>query len=441
MKKKLQEELRRVMGQLETLRNLPDPTAEQGTEIDNLLDQQERLLGEIRAAEARERRAAELEAQTRAAVNALPSPTPAPAANPGTRSIVIPATARRTTRHFDSPEQAFGFGQFIRASVFRNDRAQEWCRENGIAITRAQTESDNTAGGYLVPAEFGGIIDALIAQYGVIRQYATESVMSRDTKNHPKRPLLIRFRPGSELGAMTQDTARFGNIELTARKAYLLLQLSSELSEDAAISVADELAMLIAESAAYTEDDCGFNGTGGSTYFGIEGIFPKLMGISSNLSVVAAGSGIDTYAEVTRANLLTVKSRVPSAAIINGDAAWYCSNAALTNVFERLALEAGGATAAEVIAGAQPRFLGFPIRVTNAIVDTESDGAKALAFGSLRKGVVFGNRRELDILSSREAGFLTDSEYVRATERFDINIHEPGTSSAAGALVVLKFGA
>jgi HK97 family phage major capsid protein len=438
MKKKYQARLREVLERVKSLQSLEERSAEQTTELDALLTEGETLNRQIADEEASETRAAALIAQTRLPAN----PLPAPGGDnlPARRAIAIPATARRTTRHFKSPEQAFAFGQFVRASVFRNESAAQWLSEHGYALTRAgQIEGDNSAGGYLVPTEFGEIIDALVAQHGMFRQYATTSAMSRDTKNHPKRPMLLRMRPGAELRTMVTDTMSFGNIELTAKKAYLMLQLSSELSEDAAVSVADELAMVIADSAAYTEDDCGFNGTAISDYFGITGIFPKLLGIAGNKSVITTGAGVDTYAEITRQNLLDVKAALPSAAAVNGDAAWYCSNAALTNVFERLALEAGGATAAEVIAGATPRFLGYPIRVCNAIADTEASGAKALAFGSIRKGVVFGDRRELTIVSSTEAGFTTDSTMVRATERFDINVHEPGSATAAGALIVLKF--
>lgn len=438
MKKKLQEELRQVMGQLKNLRAVADPTEEQVTQIDAAMTRAEELEGAIAAATEREERLAALESRVGAPVNPLPTGG-APAGQPAQRQIVMPATARRRTRHFQSPEQAFAFGQFIRASVGGNAQAHQWLRDHGYGLTRAQTEADNTAGGFLVPDEFGEVLDALIAQYGICRQYTTESVMTRDTKNHPKRPVLIRFRPGSELGSMTADTARFGNIALTAKKAYLLLTTSSELSEDAAVSVADELAMLIAEGAAYTEDDCLFNGDGTDTYFGIQGIFPRLNNISSNVGVITL-TGVSTYAAVTRDQLLGIAGKLPSAAAVNGDPAWYVSNKGRVEMLLGVALEQGGSTGAEMLMGNVPTFLGYPVRLSNAIADTESTGGYALAFGSMRKGVVFGNRRELSIVSSREAGFLTDSEYVRATTRFDIAVHEPGTSSAAGALLIAKFG-
>jgi HK97 family phage major capsid protein len=443
MKKKLQEELRAVMGQLKTYRDLTEPTEEQTKEFDANLDKQEQLLADIKACDEREARALALEAQSRASVNPLPAGGPAPVSGghptPSGRSIVIPATARRKApKGFDSAEQAFAMGRFLQATLGGNSQARQWVQDHGYNVTRAQTENNNAEGGYFVPGEFGSVIDSLIADYGVIRQYATESVMTRDTKDHPKTPLLIRFVSAGELATMAVNTARNGNLSLVAKKAYLLLQRSSELSEDAAISVAELYGRLIAESAAYSIDDYGFNGDGTDTYIGITGIFNRLNGVASNAGVVTL-TGADTYAEVTRTQLVSIKAKLPAAAAANGDPAWYVSRKGGIEMMERIALEQGGATAAEILSGANPRFLGDPVRIVNAITDAETSGGFAFAYGSLRKGVVFGNRRELTVVSSMEAGFLTDSEYDRATMRLDINVHEPGTSSAVGALVVGKF--
>lgn len=445
LKKQKQARLRTVLERIKALQLLTEPTEAESTELSDLITEGENLNTEIGRLDEEEKRAARLLASASTTANPLPTGGNNPG-EPNRRAIELPATARRKTRAFETPQQAFAFGQFVRASVLKIESAQEWCREHGYALVkqaRAQTEGENTAGGYLVPTEFGEIISALIADYGIARQYCTISKMTRDTKNHPKRPMLLRMRPGAELRTMAKDTVSFGNIELVAKKAYLLLELSSELSEDAVVDVADELAMVIAESAAYTEDDCLWNGDGTSTYFGIWGVLPKMLGIANNVSVIAAGAGIDTFAEITRANLLSVMAAVPTAALTNGDPAWYVSNAASIGALLRLALEAGGATAAEIVAGNAPKILGYPVRVSNALLATQADQAAALAFGSLKKAVVFGDRRELTIVSSTEAGFLTDSEMIRATERFDIVVHEPGSANAAeaGALALLKFGA
>jgi HK97 family phage major capsid protein len=444
MKKKLQEELQRVMGQLTTLRAVTDPTEEQNTEIDALAAEALELTSKISEAAARDARLDALQASLARSVNPLPAGGPAPlpgAALATQRTIIIPATAKRKApAHFESAEQAFAFGQWCRAAIGDNRTAREWCSNHGIAL-RTQVESDNVKGGYLVPSEFGAVIDALQAEYGILRQYATISVMSSDTKDHPKRPLSAVMKPARERRDNSGDKdADFGNVALVAKKFMDFYEMSSELDEDAAIDVASELATVIASSASLTEDLCGFMGDGtGTVYHKITGIFNAINNVGSNVGQKTA-TAVTTYLAITEAMLINLKAALPSAADQNGDAAWYCTSKALTEVFERLALAKGGVTAAEIIAGAAPRFLGKPIRVVEAITNNETSGGFALIYGSLRKGVVLGDRRALTIRASEEAGFRTDTTQIRVTCRFDVAVHEPGTSSAAGALVALKFG-
>ncbi len=445
MKKKLQEELRAVMGQLKTYRDIAEPTDEQTTQYDANLDLQEQLLAKIAECDAREARAIALEAQARTSVNPLPAGNPAPLpgggpAAPSGRSIVIPATARRKApKAFETAEQAYAFGQYCRAVFGGNAQARQWLSEHGYPLNRAQTEGDNTAGGYLVPHEFGGIIESLIPQYGITRQFANVVPMARDTKSHPKTPALLMMRPAGELDTVTNDTIRFPQIELVARKWMLILQASSELSEDAAISIADQMSSTIAKSAAYTEDICLWRADGTSTYNSNVGVFNALNNVSSNAGVVTLTS-VSTYLGVTKEQLIDIVGKLNPAAADFGDLAWYCTHKGKLEMFYRIALAQGGSTANEIVSSPNPTFLGYPIRVSNAIQENEATGGFPLAFGSLNAAVLFGDRRELTLVNSMEAGFLTDSEYWRATERFALNVHETGDSTTAGPLVVAKFG-
>jgi HK97 family phage major capsid protein len=433
MKKKLHEELQRVMGQLTTLRDLAERTAEQETEIDTLSARATELMGKI----ARETELEEIASRVSASANALPAGG-APSA-PNARGIVLPATAKRKApKGFESAEQAFAFGQFARGVFTGNGQARQWLQDHGYALTRAQSEGDNTAGGYLVPTEFGQIIESLIPEYGIARRYCNVVPMARDTKSHPKTPALLLMRPAGELQTVTNDTIRFGNVELVARKWMLILQTSSELSEDAAIDLAGQVSQTCAKSAAYTEDMCLWRGDGTSTYNSVVGVFNALNNVASNLSVQTL-TGADTYEEVTKAQLLGLVGGINEAATMFGDLAWFCTHKAKLELFYRIALEQGGSTANEIVSSPNPTFLGYPIVVSNAITNNETSGGFAFAFGSLRAGVMFGDRREYSLVNSLEAGFTTDSEYWRATERFDINVFEPGSATVAGPIMVGKF--
>jgi hypothetical protein len=48
-----------------------------------------------------------------------------------------------------------------------------------------------------------------------------------------------------------------------------------------------------------------------------------------------------------------------------------------------------------------------------------------------------GSRRDLRIQVSDQAGFISDSLYFRATERFGYKFHDLPTVSTAGSVVVL----
>jgi hypothetical protein len=51
----------------------------------------------------------------------------------------------------------------------------------------------------------------------------------------------------------------------------------------------------------------------------------------------------------------------------------------------------------------------------------------------------FGSKREITIRSDQSRYFEQDLTAVRATERFDIVVHETGTATVAGPLIGLTF--
>jgi hypothetical protein len=58
----------------------------------------------------------------------------------------------------------------LAAVLLRDENAIKYCRENGIALTRTQTGTDNTKGGFTVLPEFEQTIFDLRLQYGVARE-------------------------------------------------------------------------------------------------------------------------------------------------------------------------------------------------------------------------------------------------------------------------------
>jgi HK97 family phage major capsid protein len=102
---------------------------------------------------------------------------------------------------------------------------------------------------------------------------------------------------------------------------------------------------------------------------------------------------------------------------------------------------AGGNTIADLQAGAQPRFLGYPVvfaDVMNSTLTAQTSTDGLAYFGNLRMAGLFGDRRGLAIATSTDVYFTTDDVGVRATERFDVNIHDKGDASNAGGIVMLS---
>jgi HK97 family phage major capsid protein len=65
----------------------------------------------------------------------------------------------------------------------------------------------------------------------------------------------------------------------------------------------------------------------------------------------------------------------------------------------------------------------------------------AAFFGNWNDAVVIGDRENVEISVSEEAYWANDITAVKGTTRYDINVHDAGTGSVAGAVVGLKTAA
>src|SRR5262249_27847145 len=169
-------------------------------------------------------------------------------------------------------EQAHGFGKFLSASIFGNERAREWCRMHGVPVEKAQIEGTTGAGGALVPDQWLNTIINLKEAFGVAARECGKVYMPSDTHHMPRRTGGVNAFFVSEGVVPTESTATFDDVTLVAKKMAALVRISTELAEDAMISIADYLIGEIAYAFASKEDDCLFLGDGTSTYGGIVGL-------------------------------------------------------------------------------------------------------------------------------------------------------------------------
>jgi HK97 family phage major capsid protein len=361
----------------------------------------------------------------------------------------IPANVKQGSvlKAFNDDLTAYQFGQWIRACNGISS-ARKFCQTYGVPVSLHQ-EGVNSQGGYLVPMQFESTIIKLVNEYGIFRQNSRIRTMTSDTLGIPRRTGGLTAYPAGEGSAGTQSTASWDWVNLVARKWMVLALMTSELSEDAIINVADDLMWEIGYAFAVAEDSSGFIGDGTSTYHGITGVSPALYAAAGSPTTTSAGGVIvgagNLVSELTLANHNSVVAVCPAYA--KPGAKWYCSSWYFDGVMSKLAYAAGGNTKSDIMGGTSRQFLGYPVETTESLPTSDSNTQIACLFGSLSMATSFGDRRMVTMSFSDSAtvgttnSFESDCIAVKGTERFDINCHNVGSTTAAGPIVGLLTAA
>jgi HK97 family phage major capsid protein len=347
--------------------------------------------------------------------------------------IVTAPSITGNLKHLNDAETAHGLGQFFLGSM-GNKSAQQWVSDRyGV---KAHNETNNSLGGFLVPDELEQAIIDLRAKFGKFRANTRVLNMSRDT-------LLINRIAGGltasfvgEGSSISETDASFDQVSLVARKAATLTKYSRELAEDSVVNLGDFLAGEVARAFANTEDEAGFNGDGSSTNGGIVGL-KNAVGSAGQKT----GSG-NAYSELTLADFTGVVGLAPEFVFSQGTPKWYMSTQFYHTVVLALLNAAGGNTSQLLADGVTvPSLFGYEVVLTDVMPKTEANSQLCAYFGALELGATMGDRRPTEIAVSEDRFFEADQIGVRGTTRFDINCHDVGDSSTAGAIVALKTAA
>ena len=347
--------------------------------------------------------------------------------------IVTAPVLKGNLKHLKDAETAHGLGQFFLGSM-GNKSAQQWVSDRyGV---KAHGETNNSLGGFLVPDELEQAIIDLRARFGKFRANTRVLNMSRDT-------LLINRIAGGltasfvgEGSSISETDASFDQVSLVARKAATLTKYSRELAEDSVVNLGDFLAGEVARAFANAEDEAGFNGDGTSGNGGIVGL-KNAVGSAGQKT----GSG-NAYSELTLADLTGTVGLAPEFVFSQGTPKWYMSTQFYHTVVLDLLADAGGNTNLTLAGGvAVPSLFGYEVVLTDVMPKTEANSQICAYFGALELGTTMGDRRPTEIAVSEDRFFEADQIGVRGTTRFDINCHDVGDSSTAGAIVALKTAA
>lgn len=363
------------------------------------------------------------------------------------KMVAFKGTVDVDGKPMDAEERAYRAGMWVLACLGmlageeKQAIARQWCQENGLApFLKAQAEGQNTAGGFLVPTEMETSIIDLREEYGLFRRECRLVPMGSDSMTIPRRAGGVTAYWVGENASITESQKGWDQVQLTAKKLAALCRMSTELAEDAVISIADDLAQEMAYAFAIAEDAAGWNGDGTSTYGGIRGVKTKLagtIGAGQLAGAVDAASGHDTFAEIDANDLANVMAKLPKYA--EKSAKWYCSQPCWALVFQRLMASAGGVTISEL--GGKPKrsYLGYDVEIDQTLPTSTGDlsDVPMLYFGDLRMAARMGERRGIRIKTSEDRYFEYDQIGIQGTERVDINVHDVGDTTTAGPIVAL----
>jgi len=413
------------------------------TEKRELLDDEQARVDEIlnvggllTKAEANLERVQKIEANKHEAIRAgLASKLDANLIENGLAPLKAPARARTTAlSSFKDADEAYLSGQYIMAHVLGNRHSQQWCADHGIKAV--MTTGNNPKGGYLVPEPLEATIIELREVYGVARGNCRVVPMTDGNNTWPKINSEVTAYYVGENAAITASDVGLEQVRLEAKKLATLTAVSSELNEDSVIAVAEMLSRSIASQFAKAEDSALFLGDGTSTYGGILGVVTG--GALAAGSIHTALSGNTAFGTLDLVDFEAAVSKLPQYAAPG--AKWFISRAGYWLSMARLADAAGGNTNMNLAGGpGELQFLGIPVVFSQvlpvaaaATVDTH-----LCYVGDFDMGALLGDRRGISVVADESFYFSQDSLAIRATERYDINVHDRGTSTVGGAIIAL----
>lgn len=353
----------------------------------------------------------------------------------------VPGSLKGFRSDQSGKEAAYRSGRFIRAVLFGDHNSREWCENHGMPLIRGAMETgSNTLGGFLVPQEFSQAVIDLRESYGVLRQNIRVTPMGSDAMSIPKRLTGVTAYAVGDNQEITASDKTWEGVELIAKKWGALVKYSSELAEDAFISMADDLASEIAYAFAKIEDQSAFIGDGTSTYHGVTGITPKANDGNHAAALYTAASGNTAFSTLDNADFEGMMGKLPQYAAAN--AKWYISRVGYYQSMQRLMDAAGGVTMTELSNGIRvPMYLGYPVvfnQIMNVTTGAQASTAGLAIFGDLSLAVAMGERRGFSVAVSTDRYFELDQLAIKGTERVAINVHSIGDGSTTGPLVVLK---
>ena len=315
---------------------------------------------------------------------------------------VIPAKAKsQKSKIFASSEDAYTAGMYL-AALGGDHKAKEFMA--------AQSGGTDNKGGYAVPSVLSNQLINLVEEYGVARQYCQRIVMSSDNWSVPKVTSQASISYPSEGAAISDSDVTFSQISLSAKKMASLVKMSTEISEDAVISMVDTITQSLALSLATAEDDNLFNGVSSAI----------------NANGIAGDSSVDdtNVASLALTDITACATGIGNP-VRGAQNAFFVSPTVYHGAIRDLVNAAGGNTIADLEGGQRPLLMGYPVVLTNILPSAPASGELVAVFGDLRLGCYFGDRRAVNFKVLSELFAASDQVAIQCTSRIDIKVANP----------------
>jgi HK97 family phage major capsid protein len=298
------------------------------------------------------------------------------------------------------PEVKFAKTKRFFSALTKGDVATANAMHQAECVKANLSEGAASAGGYLVPEEFKAEILRLAPLYGVIRANARMIPMRYDVLNIPAAgPTDQSAIWTNEAAQILQTNPDFGQVTLTLKKLAAIPKVTSELLEDADVSIVQYLAELIAEQFAKAEDKQGFNGIGAPFIGALE---------STGSPTFDACTG--TIGSLGYSQLVRLTGDLYANAL--SGAKYYLHRSIIAHV-KSIITTAG----APVFPSSMNDIVGYPLVSTEALVSYATLGASTASyfgiFGDLRRGYAMGERGSITMKLSTEATVDSDNLFEK----------------------------
>jgi len=298
---------------------------------------------------------------------------------------------------------------------FQKDEDRSLLEEMGN-IRVANQSSTNSEGGFFVPDPLSPMIFELVERHGVARKIFEIMPMTALTLKLNRETAGPTILIEGEGDAIAQTGATFGQSTLTAVKLAALDELTLELEQDAIRPLVPWLVGRFGRAIASKEDDLCFTLT---TPF--SGIFADTNAAATPaetemglVTVSGTDGGGSELTDLKYVDLVNTMHKVDDNVVDNGS--WLFHHNVLAQC--RKLLDANGNPIWSPMAGDQPAtILGRPYTIANRAPASASGASKPiLMYGDYKQGI-FGNRMNLEVAFSNEAGFKNATRFMRVLER------------------------